>query len=237
MFKYMPTITDNLHQVYRQIHDAAVQAGRDPADIRLLAASKGQPADALRTCYREGQRHFGENYLQEALDKQQALQDLADICWHFIGPIQTNKTRKIAEQFDWVHSVDRPRVVERLSAQRPTEKGPLNICIQVNIDEEQSKAGVCPSELEALARMIMTLPNLRLRGLMAIPRNQDNIEQQRQPFAVLAKLLRELQHSTHLPTLDTLSMGMSNDLQAAITEGATIVRIGTAIFGPRLARP
>ncbi len=237
MCKYMPTIADNLHQVYRQIHATAAQAGRDPSEVQLLAVSKGQPADALRTCYLEGQRHFGENYLQEALDKQQVLLDLTDICWHFIGPIQANKTRKIAEQFDWVHSVDRPRVAERLSTQRPIARGPLNICIQVNIDDEHSKAGVHPSELEALARTIMTLPNLRLRGLMAIPRHQDNIEQQRQPFALLAKLLRELKHSTHLPTLDTLSMGMSDDLQAAIVEGATIVRIGTAIFGPRPVRP
>ena len=237
MCKYMPTIADNLHQVYRQIHATAAQVGRDPSEIQLLAVSKGQPADALRTCYLGGQRHFGENYLQEALDKQLSLLDLTDICWHFIGPIQTNKTRKIAEQFDWVHSVDRSRVAERLSAQRPAGREPLNICIQVNIDDEKSKAGVHPSELEALARTIMTLPNLRLRGLMAIPRHLDDSEEQRQPFAMLVKLFRELQHSTHLPTLDTLSMGMSNDLQAAIAEGATMVRIGTAVFGPRQTHP
>lgn len=235
--KYMPTIADNLHQVYRQIHAAADRAGRRPEDIQLLAVSKGHPASALRACYRLGQRHFGENYLQEALDKQMALADLGDIHWHFIGPIQANKTRKIAEQFDWVHSIDRQRIAERLSAQRPAQCQPLNICIQVNTDDEDSKSGVAPKEVEALARAIISLPNLTLRGLMCIPRSSDDPAEQRHAFATLASLLRQLQDSTHLPTLDTLSMGMTNDLESAIQEGATIVRIGTAIFGARQTRP
>ncbi|WP_461481691.1 YggS family pyridoxal phosphate-dependent enzyme, partial [Porticoccus sp.] len=184
----MPTIADNLHRVHRQIQTAALSAQRDPADVHLLAVSKGQPAAALRECYLAGQRAFGENYLQEALDKQQALQDLADIRWHFIGPIQANKTRKIAEQFDWVHSIDRLRVAQRLSAQRPPGLAPLKLCIQVNIDAEESKAGVAPDELDALASAIAKLPNLQLRGLMAIPRSRDDLERQRQPFAALATL-------------------------------------------------
>lgn len=232
----MPTIADNLRQVYRQIHDAAESAGRSADDITLLAVSKGQPAAALREAYAAGQRQFGENYLQEALDKQQQMTDLTDLCWHFIGPIQGNKTRKVAEQFDWVHSIDRLRIAERLSAQRPAHCDPLNICIQVNIDNEDSKSGVTAAELPALARSIMTLPKLRLRGLMAIPRNRDDGPAQRQAFAKLAGLLHELQNSTETATLDTLSMGMSNDLHAAIAEGATIVRVGTAIFGPRQPR-
>jgi pyridoxal phosphate enzyme (YggS family) len=232
----MPTIADNLRQVYRQIASAAEDAGRSPETVRLLAVSKGQPADALRECHAAGQRDFGENYLQEALDKQQALADLDDICWHFIGPIQANKTRKIAEHFDWVHSIDRRRVAERLSTQRSAEQTPLEVCIQVNIDREESKSGVTPEEAGTLAESVAALPHLRLRGLMAIPRNRDDIAAQRQAFARLAELLRTLRHSTGIETLDTLSMGMSRDLTAAVAEGATIVRIGTAIFGPRQTR-
>ena len=231
MCKYMPTIADNLHQVYRQIHAIAAQAGRDPSAVQLLAVSKGQPADALRTCYLEGQRHFGENYLQEALDKQQALLDLTDICWHFIGPIQANKTRKIAEQFDWVHSVERIKIARRLSEQRNPELEPLNICLQVNICNENTKSGVRHNELTDLAREVANLPNLKLRGLMAIPEKVESLDMQRSIFRKMQQTMTELNQQGL--ELDTLSMGMSNDMEAAIAEGATTVRIGTAIFGPR----
>ena len=211
----------------------ADRAGRDAEKIQLLAVSKGQPPAAIRTAYELGQRHFGENYLQEALEKQQALADLTDICWHFIGPLQSNKTRKVAEQFDWVHSVDRYRLAERLNTQRPGGLAPLNVCLQVNIDSEPSKSGVAVSGLSALADKVIELPHLKLRGLMCIPRSQPGLQQQRRAFALLAAQLDTLRHSTRLAKLDTLSMGMSGDLEAAILEGSTIVRIGTAIFGPR----
>lgn len=231
--KYMHNIADNLNRVHRQIQQIADRAGRDAEKIQLLAVSKGQPATAIRTAYELGQRHFGENYLQEALEKQQALADLTDICWHFIGPLQSNKTRKVAEQFDWVHSVDRYRVAERLSTQRPANRVPLNVCLQVNIDSETSKSGIAVPALPALAGKLIDLPHLNLRGLMCIPRSQPDLQRQRIAFAHLAAQLNMLQDSTRLARLDTLSMGMSDDLEAAILEGSTIVRIGTAIFGPR----
>lgn len=231
--KYMHNIADNLNRVHRQIQQIADRAGRDAGEIQLLAVSKGQPAAAIRMAYELGQRHFGENYLQEALEKQQALVDLTDICWHFIGPLQSNKTRKIAEQFDWIHSVDRYRVAQRLSARRPETVAPLNVCLQVNIDDEPSKSGVTVEALPTLADEVIKLPRLNLRGLMCIPRSQTDLQQQRRAFAHLATQLGSLRHSTQLARLDTLSMGMSDDLEAAILEGATIVRIGTAIFGPR----
>ncbi|TNE93187.1 MAG: YggS family pyridoxal phosphate-dependent enzyme, partial [Gammaproteobacteria bacterium] len=164
---------------------------------------------------------------------QEALADLTDLCWHFIGPLQTNKTRKVAEQFDWVHSIDRQRIAERLSEQRPANCEPLNVCIQVNLQDEDSKSGVALQDVAPLAKSIMALPNLKLRGLMAIPVKSDDYAVQLGSFTQVAKLMRELQSSTQLATLDTLSMGMSNDLQAAIAAGATIVRVGTGIFGPR----
>jgi len=195
-----------------------------------LAVSKTRPAEELRAAYAQGQKDFGENYLQEALDKIYALQDL-DLCWHFIGPLQSNKTRAVAEHFHWVHTVDRLKIAKRLSQQRSPDMPPLNLCIQVNISEEVSKSGCLPEELPGLAKSIAELPNIRLRGLMAIPKASEHLDEQCTAFASMRKLLQQLQSMD--PTLDTLSMGMSNDMQAAIAEGATIVRIGTAIFGAR----
>lgn len=223
----MSTIAENIAKVARRIRDAAQAAGRNEHAVGLLAVSKTKPPSALREAYASGQRDFGENYLQEALDKQAELGDL-DITWHFIGPIQSNKTKAIAAHFDWVHSVDRLKIAERLSAQRPADLPPLNICLQVNISGEATKSGCLPEELPALASAIQALPGLHLRGLMAIPEPEEDPARQREPFAQL----RELQASLNLP-LDTLSMGMSHDLEAAIAEGATWVRIGTALFGAR----
>lgn len=193
----------------------------------LLAVSKTQPAEAIREAFDAGLRDFGENYLQEALEKQADLADLP-LRWHFIGPIQSNKTKAIAEHFDWVHSVDRLKIAQRLSEQRPDALGPLNICIQVNVSGEASKSGCSPEAVAALAETIATLPRLRLRGLMTIPAPTENPVEQRQAFARLRRLKETLGAD-----LDTLSMGMSQDLEAAIAEGATWVRIGTALFGAR----
>ncbi|MDO6564750.1 YggS family pyridoxal phosphate-dependent enzyme [Amphritea sp. 1_MG-2023] len=228
----MTQITDRFDQVRAQITAAAVHAKRSPSTIKLLAVSKTRHADELRQAWSAGQRDFGENYLQEALDKIEALDDL-DICWHFIGPIQSNKTRPITENFSWVHSVDRLKVAQRLNDQRPKGMPPLNICLQVNISDESSKSGVLPSELSALARDVASLENIRLRGLMAIPASNDDPQRQREPFAQLNTLLQNLQQQLPSAPLDTLSMGMSADMEAAILEGATMVRIGTALFGPR----
>ncbi|MBN1006660.1 YggS family pyridoxal phosphate-dependent enzyme [Amphritea pacifica] len=228
----MTQITDRLKNVHCQINAAAIAAQRQPQAIKLLAVSKTRPAEELRQAWACGQQAFGENYLQEALDKIEALQDL-DIIWHFIGPIQSNKTRAIAENFSWVHSVDRFKIAQRLSDQRPGNLPPLNICLQVNISGESSKSGVLPADLPALAAAVATLSNIRLRGLMAIPASSDDPEQQRKPFAQMNHLLQSLQRQLPDQPLDTLSMGMSGDMEAAILEGATIVRIGTALFGPR----
>ena len=199
--------------------------------MRLLAVSKTFPAAAVREAYLAGQTAFGENYLQEALDKMDALRDLP-LEWHFIGPIQSNKTRAIAENFAWVHSVDRLKIAERLSAQRPPHLPPLNVCLQVNVSGEESKSGVAPEEVMELAQAVAPLPNLKLRGLMTIPSPATGeMEQQRMPFAEMRVLLDQL--NLQGMALDTLSMGMSHDFPAAIMEGATIVRIGTAIFGSR----
>ncbi|MGE8497330.1 MAG: YggS family pyridoxal phosphate-dependent enzyme [Pseudomonas sp.] len=223
----MSTIAENIAKVGARIREAAQASERDFSSIGLLAVSKTKPAEAVREAFAAGQHDFGENYLQEALDKQAALADLP-LIWHFIGPIQSNKTRPIAEHFAWVHSVDRLKVAERLSAQRPTHLPPLNICLQVNVSGEASKSGCSPDELAALAHAVTQLPNLKLRGLMAIPEPTDDPVQQRGAFA----RLRALQDHLGLG-LDTLSMGMSHDLEAAIAEGATWVRIGTALFGAR----
>jgi len=228
----MTQITDRLKNVHCQIDAAAIAAQRQPQAIKLLAVSKTRPAEELRQAWACGQQAFGENYLQEALDKIEALQDL-NIIWHFIGPIQSNKTRAIAENFSWVHSVDRFKIAQRLSDQRPVNLPPLNICLQVNISGESSKSGVLPADLPALAAAVATLSNIRLRGLMAIPASSDDPEQQRKPFAQMNHLLQSLQRQLPDQPLDTLSMGMSGDMEAAILEGATIVRIGTALFGPR----
>ncbi|WP_286785917.1 MULTISPECIES: YggS family pyridoxal phosphate-dependent enzyme [Pseudomonas] len=223
----MSTIAENIAKVGARIRRAAEAVQRDSQGISLLAVSKTKPAAALREAYAAGQRDFGENYLQEALDKQRELADLP-LTWHFIGPIQSNKTKPIAEHFAWVHSVDRLKIAERLSAQRPAGLPPLNICLQVNVSGEDSKSGCAAAELPALAAAVAALPNLRLRGLMAIPEPSDDLTVQRAAFARLRTLGEELE----LP-LDTLSMGMSHDLEAAIAEGATWVRIGTALFGAR----
>ena len=200
---------------------------RDPATVGLLAVSKTQPAAAIREAAAAGIRDFGENYLQEALDKQAELDDLP-LTWHFIGPIQSNKTKAIAEHFGWVHSVDRLKIAQRLSDQRPAALPPLNICLQVNVSGEASKSGCAPQEVQQLARAITALPRLRLRGLMCIPAPSEDPAEQRAAFARLRQLRDELALD-----LDTLSMGMSQDLEAAIAEGATWVRIGTALFGAR----
>lgn len=223
----MSTIADNIAQVSSRIHAAAVAAKRDADSVQLLAVSKTKPAEALREAYAAGLRDFGENYLQEALSKQLELADLP-LIWHFIGPIQSNKTRAIAEHFAWVHSVDRLKIAQRLSEQRPADLPPLNICIQVNVSGEASKSGCTPADLPALANAISELPRIKLRGLMAIPEPTEDRAAQDAAFAAV----QSLQASLNLP-LDTLSMGMSHDLESAIAMGATWVRIGTALFGAR----
>ncbi|SFU69308.1 YggS family pyridoxal phosphate-dependent enzyme [Pseudomonas sp. OV546] len=223
----MSTIADNIGQVSQRIRAAADAVQRDASSIHLLAVSKTKPAPAVREAYAAGMRDFGENYLQEALGKQAELTDLP-LSWHFIGPIQSNKTRAIAENFAWVHSVDRLKIAQRLSEQRPADLPPLNICIQVNVSGEASKSGCTPADLPALANAISALPRLKLRGLMAIPEPTEDRAAQDAAFAAV----RGLQNSLNLP-LDTLSMGMSHDLESAIAQGATWVRIGTALFGAR----
>ncbi|MFT5657543.1 MAG: pyridoxal phosphate enzyme (YggS family) [Gammaproteobacteria bacterium] len=226
----MQNIENNLNLTRQQIEQAAQRYHRDSADICLLAVSKRMPVEDIREAYRCGQRNFGENYLQEAQQKILAVADL-EICWHFIGAIQSNKTRVIAENFDWVHCVDRLKIAQRLSEQRPASLPPLNICIQVNVDLEASKAGIPLEQVAELAQQISQLANIRLRGLMAIPAPSDSVESQRQPLAKLRLALAQLQHSGL--DCDTLSTGMSHDMEAAIAEGSTLVRIGTAIFGER----
>lgn len=222
-------INKRFEVVQQRIRDAEIKAGRQPHAVRLIAVSKTQPAEAIREAYALGQRDFGENYLQEALAKQELLKDLGDIVWHFIGPIQSNKTRLIAENFDWVHAVDRVKTAERLDQQRPLDLLPLNVCIQVNVSEENSKSGVDLLELPKLAHQISTLERLCLRGLMAIPAPIDPSDlDPGKPF----RCLREAAQTLPIP-IDSLSMGMSDDLEWAIREGATWVRIGTALFGPR----
>ncbi|MFT7559907.1 MAG: pyridoxal phosphate enzyme (YggS family) [Flavobacteriales bacterium] len=228
----MYKLEKNLLHVQKRIQAAAHRSSRSDEDITLLAVSKRHSADNIRDAYQCGQRDFGENYLQEARDKQQKLRD-CEIIWHFIGPIQSNKTRTIAENFDWVHSVGRLKIAQRLSEQRPKSLAPLKICIQINIDNEDSKSGVTPQDAYELAAEIQLLPNLKLCGLMTIPAARESIEQQGHAFAQLAQLSQTLKSQLELTEFDTLSMGMSGDLDAAIAEGATIVRIGTAIFGQR----
>ncbi len=226
----MTAILSNLQATREAIAQAAKAAQRNVAEVRLLAVSKTFPAAAVREAYQAGQVAFGENYLQEALEKIEALRDLP-LEWHFIGPIQSNKTRPVAENFAWVHSVDRLKIAERLSAQRPPHLPPLNICLQVNVSGEETKSGVAPEDLVQLARAVVHLPHLKLRGLMSIPSPATDEAAQRVPFARMRALLVQL--NSQGMALDTLSMGMSHDYRAAIQEGATIVRIGTAIFGAR----
>ena len=203
---------------------------REPGSVTLLAVSKTKPVQAVRTAIAAGQHAFGENQLQDAMTKVEALAG-ERVSWHFIGAVQSNKTRPIAARFDWVHSIEREKIAARLSAQRPAEREPLQVCIEVNVSAEETKSGVSPSEVESLARRVRELPGLRLRGLMAIPRPSAELETQRIPFRRLRELLDDLNAKGF--GLDTLSMGMTADLEAAIAEGATIVRVGTAIFGPR----
>ncbi len=226
----MKTVAKKIERVRQKIHQAELEAHRPRNNVRLLAVSKTKPAAKLIQAYQQGQRHFGESYVQEALLKQQAMAQF-DICWHFIGPIQSNKTRAIAKHFDWVHSVNRLKIAKRLSEQRPVWLPPLNICLQVNISAEPSKSGFTCEEIVELAPDIMQLPRLRLRGLMAIPAPVAGLAQQRIPFQQLCTLMAQLDNEQ----LDTLSMGMSNDLEAAVMEGASIIRVGTAIFGSRVA--
>jgi pyridoxal phosphate enzyme (YggS family) len=227
----MTSIAANLQAVRARIAAACVAAGRPVDSVQLLAVSKTWPAASVLEAVAAGQRAFGENYVQEAIDKKAELACLKPdpgLEWHFIGPLQSNKTRPVAENFTWVHSVDRLKIAERLSAQRPPAMAPIQLCLQVNVSGEASKSGCSPAEVPALARAVATLPGLRLRGLMAIPEPTDDPARQQEQFAVLRRLRDSLDMD-----LDTLSMGMSHDLEPAIMEGATIVRVGTAIFGQR----
>ena len=223
-------VTENLKLISDLLNNAVRAAGRPPGSVRLLAVSKRQPVASIREAVAAGQRDFGENYVQEGLDKIAAVAD-PDLRWHFIGHLQSNKTRAVAEHFDWVHTIDSPRVARRLSAQRPASMAPLNVCLQVNIDGEASKAGVAPDDVADLAAACADLPGIRLRGLMCLPAVRPPGDAQREPFAALRRLQAALCNDGL--ALDTLSMGMSGDFEAAIAEGATIVRIGTAVFGPR----
>jgi pyridoxal phosphate enzyme (YggS family) len=223
-------LNDNISKLLQRVRFNAEKSQRSERDILVLAVSKKRPAADIRAAHDCGLREFGESYVQEALQKMPELEDL-DLTWHFIGPIQSNKTRAIASHFDWVHSVDRGKIARRLSEQRPRDMTPLQICVQVNISGETSKSGATLEELPQLVHEIAALPRLCLRGLMAIPAATDDTQLQRQSFARLRTALGQLQAIA--PTMDTLSMGMSGDIEAAIAEGATIVRVGSAIFGPR----
>jgi len=221
-------IPSRLKHILAQIRQAEIAYQRKPESVLLLAVSKTKSAKDIATAYRAGQRHFGESYCQEAQKKQQEL-GAFDITWHFIGPIQSNKTKAIATHFAWVHSVDSLKIAKRLSEQRPSALPPLNICLQVNISGEQSKSGIALDELPKLCGLVAMLPNIRLRGVMAIPMPEEDFELQRLPYKILYQAVAKLDNSM----LDTFSFGMSGDLNAAIAEGATIVRIGTALFGAR----
>jgi pyridoxal phosphate enzyme (YggS family) len=228
------SISTQLAAVRHAIDQSCQMAGREPASVTLLAVSKTFGADAVIVAADAGQVAFGENYLQEAVNKIAEVHELRPelhLDWHFIGPIQSNKTRPIAENFSWVHAVDREKIAQRLSEQRPEGLPPLNICLQVNVSGEASKSGVSPEELSVLAKAVVGLPNIQLRGLMAIPEPEADLVKQRAPFALLRELQQQLA-AMGIAT-DTLSMGMSGDMQAAIMEGATMVRIGSAIFGKR----
>ncbi|WOJ97517.1 YggS family pyridoxal phosphate-dependent enzyme [Congregibacter brevis] len=223
-------IATNIAKVLQQVSSAVEKYQREPASVTVMAVSKTQPADAVRSAAAIGMTDFGENYLQEALEKIETCSDLA-VTWHFIGPIQSNKTRPIAAHFDWVHSVDREKLLRRLSEQRDPSLAPLNVCIQVNVSQEPSKSGVAPEELPKLLDLAADLPNLRLRGLMAIPAPAEGFTAQKQSCDALASLFADARQKH--PSMDTLSMGMSADMEAAIAAGSTILRIGTAIFGAR----
>lgn len=226
----MKNIAASLDALRQRIRAAERRYGRQPESVRLLAVSKTRGTEEVRTAAGHGQTDFGENYVREAVAKIDECGGQS-LIWHFIGPIQSNKTRQIAEHFDWVHSLDRERIAGRLDAARPAEKGPLNVCLQVNTSGEASKSGAPPEAVHDLAETVAGLPNLRLRGLMTLPAPATDLEEQRRPFRQLRRLLEELQARGY--DLDTLSMGTTGDMEAAIAEGATIVRIGTALFGVR----
>lgn len=231
-----PSLDENIHQVRARIASACRAAERPVESITLLAVSKTVPASVLRDAWAAGLTRFGENYPQEGLDKIQALADLRDrLEWHLIGPLQSNKTRPVAEHFDWVHSVDRLKIAQRLSEQRPAHRPPLQVCLQVNISGEASKSGVAPAEVAALAQAVAQLPRLRLRGLMALPAPAEGLAAQRAPHRAL-RVLADTLRAQGL-AIDTLSMGMSADLEAAVLEGSTLVRVGTALFGARAPAP
>ena len=229
----MTMIATNLHHVRTRIAAACKTAGRSPDTVALLAVSKTFPPEAVREALASGQRAFGENYVQEGVDKIAALSDVrAQLEWHCIGPLQSNKTRVVAEQFDWVHSIDRLKIAERLSAQRPLHLPPLQVCLQVNVDGGANKSGVAVSDALALAQAVVALPRLRLRGVMAIPEPAEGFEAQRALF-LQAREVYERLRDAGITSLDTLSLGMSADLEAAVAAGSTMVRVGTAIFGGR----
>ncbi len=225
----MNTIAQRLAQIRARITQAEQRYQREPGSVSLLAVSKTRPIEELRTLQALGQQAFAENYLQDALPKIDEIKD--ELEWHFIGPLQSNKTRPVAEHFHWLHTLERLKIARRLNEQRPASLPPLNVCIQVNISADPDKSGVTPEQAETLARALTELPRLRLRGLMTLPRQTGDIEHQRQPFRELHELYKHLRQSGF--KLDTLSMGMTNDLEAAIAEGSTLVRIGTGLFGPR----
>ncbi len=227
----MSAIADNLQAIRDRIARAACAVGRKPSDISLLAVSKTKPLSDIEMAIAAGQTAFGENYVQEGVDKCRSLAVDRGIEWHFIGPLQSNKSRSVAEHFDWVHTVDRLKIAERLSAQRPASLPPIQVCVQVNISGEASKSGCSPETASELCHAVAALPGLQLRGLMAIPEASNDLQQQREPLRRLRELFEQIRDSGL--ALDTLSMGMSHDLEAAIAEGATIVRVGTAIFGER----
>lgn len=230
----MTTIASNVQATQARLNQACFTSGRHPETVHLLAVSKLHPAEAVREAHAAGLCAFGENYVQEGLDKIAALADLRPLlAWHLIGPLQSNKTRAVADAFDWVHSVDRLKIAQRLSEQRPDHLPALNVCLQVNISGEDSKSGVAPADVPALAHAVAALPRLRLRGLMSIPEPADTLDAQRAPHRAVHLLFDQL--NAEGLALDTLSMGMSADLEAAVAEGATVVRIGTAIFGAREA--
>src|SRR5690554_1133951 len=226
-------ITEHIAKVRQQVEQACHKFGRNPSKVKVLAVSKTQPAEAIRVAAATGQQAFGENYLQEALQKQQELADLPELEWHFIGAVQSNKTREIAENFAWLHTLARQKIAQRLNDQRPAKLPKLKVLIQVNISNEASKAGILPSEVLGFAKQLLELPRLEVCGLMCIPKASEDFTQQRQAFAQLADLQVQLMQALPELNLTTLSMGMSGDLEAAIAEGSTLVRIGTAIFGAR----
>ena len=227
----MNGVTDNIHTAQEQIGELEQQSGRPRGSVTLLAVSKLQSVAKIREAAAAGVRDFGENYLQEAIEKQRQLEDLPKLIWHFIGPIQSNKTRGISENFDWVHSVDRSKIARRLSEQRPAHLKPLSICIQINLSEEDTKSGTTTTQAADLCALTDSLENIRLRGLMAIPAPSENADLQRKNFMALSRVFNTLK-SKH-PSMDTLSMGMSNDYGPAILQGSTMIRLGTALFGPR----